>query len=164
MRPLHEGMRPMPPTGEAQVGTALMTNGDRPPGEIGAGIELRHLRALIAIADELHFGHAADRLRLSQSTLSRTLADLEQQLGVRLVERTQRTRGLTPAGRSLAATARTALEGIETGVQTVRAERTRAPVLGIVHAVGHRYVPALRRELRARRAPEPVIRRIDPSR
>ncbi|MFJ6786928.1 LysR family transcriptional regulator [Streptomyces angustmyceticus] len=65
------------------------------------GIELHHLRGFLAIADEQHFTRAAARLRLSQPSLSRNLRRLEEQLGVRLLERTTRRVTLTPAGERL---------------------------------------------------------------
>jgi DNA-binding transcriptional LysR family regulator len=74
-------------------------------------IELRHLQALVAVADELHFGRAAERLELSPSALSRTIVDLEGITEVRLLDRSQRTVGLTGAGRELLPVARTLLRG-----------------------------------------------------
>ncbi|MEU9486326.1 LysR family transcriptional regulator [Streptomyces decoyicus] len=65
------------------------------------GIELHHLRGFLAIAEEQHFTRAAARLHLSQPSLSRNLRRLEEQLGVRLLERTTRRVTLTPAGERL---------------------------------------------------------------
>ena len=53
-------------------------------------IELRHLRYFVAVAEELHFGRAAEACFVSQSTLSAGLRDLENLLDVVLVERTKR--------------------------------------------------------------------------
>ncbi|MGW6271127.1 LysR family transcriptional regulator [Streptomyces sp. NPDC055060] len=64
-------------------------------------VELRHLRAVRAIGDEGSLTDAARVLRLTQPALSRTLAQLEQRLGVRLVERTTRSVRLTEPGRRL---------------------------------------------------------------
>ncbi|MDJ0769773.1 MAG: LysR family transcriptional regulator [Ilumatobacter sp.] len=68
--------------------------------------DLRHLAALTALADELHFGRAATRLHLAQSALSRTIQQLERSLDCQLVDRTTRSVSLTPAGAELAMRAR----------------------------------------------------------
>jgi DNA-binding transcriptional LysR family regulator len=64
----------------------------------GRGIELRHLRAFLAVADEGSVTRAAARLRLTQPVVSRTLAALERHLGVRLVDRSTHHLALTPEG------------------------------------------------------------------
>ena len=64
----------------------------------GKYMNLRHLRCFIAVAEELHFGRAARRLHVEQSPLSRTIRQLETDLGVTLLERTPRSIRLTPAG------------------------------------------------------------------
>ena len=61
-------------------------------------MNLRHLRCFIAVAEELHFGRAARRLHVEQSPLSRTIRQLEANLGVTLLERMPRGMRLTPAG------------------------------------------------------------------
>src|SRR5690606_38500533 len=61
-------------------------------------LELRHLRCFVAVAEELHFARAAERLHMEQSPLSRTIKDLEYRLGVQLFERTTRRTRLTWAG------------------------------------------------------------------
>jgi len=62
-------------------------------------MELRHLRCFIAVAEELHFARAAERLHIEQSPLSRAIKELEEDLGAQLFVRTTRSTRLTLAGK-----------------------------------------------------------------
>ncbi|VUS97685.1 LysR family transcriptional regulator [Klebsiella spallanzanii] len=76
-------------------------------------IELRHLRYFIAVAEELHFGHAAARLNISQPPLSQQIQILEHQIGARLFARTNRSVSLTEAGRQFLADSRQILSQVD---------------------------------------------------
>ncbi|MER6358780.1 LysR family transcriptional regulator [Streptomyces sp. NPDC001634] len=75
-------------------------------------LEVRQLRYFVAVAEELHFGRAAERLGMAQPPLSRAIRQLERQLGVRLLERTTRQVRLTAAGEVFLRDARTALDAV----------------------------------------------------
>ena len=64
-------------------------------------MDLRHLRCFMAVAEELHFARAAERLHIEQSPLSRIIKELEQDLGTQLFVRTTRSTRLSRAGQLL---------------------------------------------------------------
>jgi DNA-binding transcriptional LysR family regulator len=83
-------------------------------------VELRQLRYFVAVAEELHFRRAAERLLLTQPALSHQIARLEHQLGVRLLERDRRSVALTPAGATLLEGARRILHQVEQAIAAAR--------------------------------------------
>ena len=83
-------------------------------------LELRHLRYFVAVAEELHFGRAAERLHLSQPPLSQQIRKLEEILGYALFARTSRSVKLTSAGLILLERARRTLRNIQRDVSEIR--------------------------------------------
>ena len=84
-------------------------------------MELRHLRYFVTVAELLNFTKAATRLRVAQPALSRQIRDLEDELGVQLLERGPRAVRLTGAGATFLDEAKAVLQRADTAVQAVRA-------------------------------------------
>jgi len=84
-------------------------------------LAVRHLRSFLSVAEELHFGHAAERLGIAQSALSQQVRRLEDAVGAQLLTRTSRRVALTPAGEVLADGAGSVLLQLERIVQQTRA-------------------------------------------
>jgi DNA-binding transcriptional LysR family regulator len=84
-------------------------------------IELRHLRSFLAIADEGSITRAAQRLHVSQPALSRTLAQLESSLAIRLVDRSTHHLTLTAVGTEFAASVRDVVQRLDAAVSSIRA-------------------------------------------
>ncbi|WP_369639991.1 LysR family transcriptional regulator, partial [Nocardia sp. JMUB6875] len=96
-------------------------------------MDTRELRYFVAVAEELHFGRAAQRLTMAQPPLSRAIQQLERRLGVVLLHRGSRAITLTEAGSVLLREARLALEAVEAAERRTR--RAAADRPGVVLAV-----------------------------
>src|SRR5919199_5627851 len=83
-------------------------------------IELRHMRAFVAVAEELNFGRAAERLYITQPALSRQIRTLEQLLGCTLLRRSTHRVELTVAGVALLDRVRPILREVDATVSTVQ--------------------------------------------
>jgi DNA-binding transcriptional LysR family regulator len=120
-----------------------------PTGQLD--LDLRKLRYFVAVAEELHFGRAAERLFLAQPVLSRQIQKLEQELGVTLFERTSRTVALTSAGRQLVDEARPLLAAGEAARRRVRQAAEARPTLTVGFFIGDATVTRAIRRFRERR-------------
>ena len=105
------------------------------------GVELRHLRAFVAVAEELNFGRAAERLFISQPALSRQIRGLEQLVGCELLRRTTHSVELTLAGEALLDRSRRLLRDVDEAVAAAlavggellaRIARTLEPMRGML--------------------------------
>lgn len=116
-------------------------------------MELRHLRYFVAVAEELHFGRAAQRLNLSQPPLSRQIQRLEAELGVPLFDRGRHRVALTRAGVALLPEARRTLEradGVVRVAGRLRSGDAGHLRIGFVHSALYGAVPPLLRRFRER--------------
>lgn len=94
------------------------------------GIEVRHLRAFVAVAEELHFGRAAQRLHMAQPPLSQLIRSMEKSLDTQLLTRTTRSVALTSVGQEVLERARHVLRSFDELVDDVR--RTERGEIGRV--------------------------------
>jgi DNA-binding transcriptional LysR family regulator len=116
-------------------------------------MELRHLRYFVAVAEELHFGHAAQRLHIAQPPLSQQIRRFEAELGVELLRRNRRRVQLTDAGRLLLERARPLLAEVERTEELLR----RASVgevgqlrIGFIGTASYVILPAILRAFHER--------------
>jgi len=126
-------------------------------------VTLRQLEAFLAVAEELHFGRAADRLSVSAPWMSHTVRDLERALRVQLLARTTRTVQLTPAGQVFAGLASQVLAELTSAIKTVRsmtATRPRTLKLGYTIGAGLEIVPGLLRTYH-RREPDAAVETLE---
>jgi LysR family transcriptional regulator, hydrogen peroxide-inducible genes activator len=114
-------------------------------------LKLKDLRYLVALADERHFGRAAQACFVSQPTLSTQLKKLEDSLGVQLIERNPKQVTLTEPGEQIVARARRILEASDEVVTLARSHRD--PLAGklrlaVLPTIGPYLLPRLTRDLR----------------
>jgi LysR family hydrogen peroxide-inducible transcriptional activator len=115
------------------------------------GMNIRDLRYLVALADERHFGKAAERCYVSQPTLSAQIRKLEEYLGVPLVERQPRRVTLTEAGEKIVERARRLLLEADAIVELAKTDRdplSGALRLALIPTVGPYLLPHVARRLR----------------
>lgn len=112
--------------------------------------EIRHLRSYVAVAEERHFGRAAERLHITQPALSRTIQQLEAELGGPVFKRSTRTVELTALGATFLPAARTAVASFDTAylkgqmaargeVATVLLGHTEVAIFGQLPRILHTY-------------------------
>jgi DNA-binding transcriptional LysR family regulator len=114
-------------------------------------MEIQQLRVFLAVAEELHFGRAAERLHLAQPPVSRTVRQLERDLGADLFVRSTRSVQLTAAGAALTAPAREILAAVDTArAGVLAADRGEAGTVKLAYAGAstHVLVGVLAREVR----------------
>lgn len=121
-------------------------------------MELRHLRYFIAVAEELNFTRAAEKLHMAQPPLSQQIQQLEAELGFQLFRRTKRTVVLTEAGQVFFEESQKILlqldRAIQIGQQTSRGELGQLTI-GFVSSASHNVVPAI---LQAFRTLHPAVK------
>lgn len=107
-------------------------------------MDLRQMRYVLAVAEELHFGRAAERLMIAQPPLSQQIKKLEGQIGVELFRRTKRRVEITAAGKAFVEEARRTLEQADTTVRAAqraaRGEEGRL-VIGYAGSAGYQVLP-----------------------
>jgi DNA-binding transcriptional LysR family regulator len=121
-------------------------------------MELRHLRYFVAVAEELHFRRAAERLHIAQPAVSEQVRRLEQELGVRLFDRTPRSVALTEAGTALLEEARRVLRQAEVACQAARGAGSRATMRLRIGYLPDSLPLAVPRALRQLATSAPVLR------
>src|SRR5579863_9736422 len=111
-----------------------------------SGMELRHLRYFVAVAEELNFTRAAQRLNTAQPSLSQQIKHLETEIGAPLLDRSKRHVALTAGGKIFMAEAREILARVERAAQrAARAQPGKSAelVIGVVPAAEIKILPKL---------------------
>lgn len=115
-------------------------------------MELHHLRYYVAVAEECHFGRAAERLHIAQPPLSQQIKQLEAELGVQLLTRSTRRVTLTPAGERYLERAREILDRVDAAgseAERVAAGELGHVTIGFTGSATYELLPSLSRVLRA---------------
>jgi DNA-binding transcriptional LysR family regulator len=116
-------------------------------------MELRHLRYFRAVATELHFGRAAEKLHIAQPPLSKQIQDLEAELGFELFTRTKRSVALTPAGQAFLVEVTQIFQqldrSIDIGRKTSRGELGQISI-GFVGSATYNILPIMLQQFRDR--------------
>lgn len=116
-------------------------------------MESRWLQAFVAVAEELHFGRAALRLRIAQSPLSQIIRKLEKEVGAPLFDRNTRSVSLTAAGRSLLPHAYRVLDELRLAKEAAQSSGGTiygTVSIGFAGALNHKTLPPLTRAVRQR--------------
>jgi DNA-binding transcriptional LysR family regulator len=122
-------------------------------------MELRQLHYFIAVAEELHFGRAAERLGITQPPLSQQIRALEDAIGARLFNRTNRRVELTESGRLFLAESRAILARLDDAVeQAARAHRGEIGELRLGFTVSAPFTAVFSRSIYAFRQSHPDVR------
>ena len=117
-------------------------------------MDVEQLRSFLAVADELHFGRAAERLHVAQPPLSRTIKRLERELGTRLFDRNTRSVRLTSSGQALMDPAKEVLDALrraETAVRSADHGEVGTVRIAFAGVSTHRLVARLARVVRSQR-------------
>jgi DNA-binding transcriptional LysR family regulator len=140
-----------PHPGSPQNGSGVLVEGlaSKMPRSQLTAPELRELRYFVAVAEELHFTHAADRLSIAQQALSAAIRQFEKRLGGSLFVRTTRSVRLSPAGVALLPKARAALAAADEAMAAARGaiEGTTGHLRVGVSRPAHRFGAAIMRAL-----------------
>jgi DNA-binding transcriptional LysR family regulator len=104
-------------------------------------LDLRLVEYFVAVAEELHFGRAAERLQIAQPSLSQQIRRLENQLGIMLLERNSRSVHLTDAGEALLLEGRKTLSQARHAIQTTRAAGAPGLTVGFYGSAGSDLLP-----------------------
>jgi len=107
-------------------------------------MELRHLKYFVAVAETLHFGRAAKKLNIAQPPLSQQIMNLEEELGIKLFDRSRRNIQMTAAGSHFLNEVRQILLHVEQAAETARridGGKAGRLVVGFVGSVIHTFLP-----------------------